>query len=148
MNNFGFAALEIRKTGLKKNKQPNAPEQKKMGKIGNRPLWVLYMSVGIRAVHQVGCAILLAAALLPGTVSNSLYTTLAFGSGAVLLVTEAMRHRQFYREFAGLITLFKLLLLGAAFHGFLPLSSTVLLIFIMASIGSHTPKQIRHRLLF
>jgi hypothetical protein len=46
------------------------------------------------------------------------------------------------------ITLVKLLLLGAAFHGILPPWETVLLAFVIASIGAHAPKKIRHRLLY
>ncbi len=47
-----------------------------------------------------------------------------------------------------MITLVKILLLGAAWHGFLPLQGTVLLAFLVASIGAHAPKKVRHRLLF
>jgi hypothetical protein len=47
-----------------------------------------------------------------------------------------------------MISIVKLLLLGAAYHGFLPLQETVLLVFVIASVGAHAPKQLRHRLLF
>ena len=73
---------------------------------------------------------------------------LAGGFGGLLLATECLRHRQIFRELSGAITMLKLLLLGAAYHGFLPLPGTVLLVFVIASIGAHAPKKVRHRLLF
>jgi len=121
----------------------------KMGRIGDRPYWVLNLSILIRAVHQVGVAVFLAAYLLdaiPGP--PNLYVFIAFISGGLLLATEWLRHRQILRELAGIISLVKLLLLGAAYHGFLPLPATVLLVFVIASIGAHAPKKMRHRLLF
>lgn len=121
----------------------------KMGKIGYRPYWALNLSILIRAVHQIGAAVFLAAYLLdaiPGP--PKVYVLIACFSGGALLVTEWMRHRQIFRELAGTITMVKLLLLGAAYHGFLPLPGTVLLVFFIASVGSHAPKKVRHRLLF
>lgn len=123
--------------------------EKKMGRIGNRPYWVLYLSVGIRAVHQVGAALFLASFLLDeGVHLSSLYLVIVFVSGVALFFTEWMRHRQIGRELSGVTTLVKLVLLGAAYHGFLPASATVLAAFILASIGAHAPKQVRHRLLY
>ncbi len=124
-------------------------ESEKMGRIGNRPYWVLNLSILIRAVHQVGAAVFLAAYLLdaiPGP--PKLYVFIAFISGGLLLATEWLRHRQIFRELAGTISVVKLLILGAAYHGFLPLPETVLLVFVIASIGAHAPKKVRHRLLF
>jgi len=121
----------------------------KMGRIGDRPYWILNLSILIRAVHQVGVAVFLAAYLLdaiPGP--PKLYVFIAFISGGLLLATEWLRHRQILRELAGIISVVKLLLLGAAYHGFLPLPATVLLVFVIASIGAHAPKKVRHRLLF
>ncbi|MBE0576578.1 MAG: hypothetical protein IH613_11875 [Desulfuromonadales bacterium] len=121
----------------------------KMGRIGDRPYWVLNISILIRAVHQVGVAVFLAAYLLdaiPGP--PMIYVIIAFLSGALLLGTEWLRHRQIFRELAGMISIVKLLLLGAAYHGFLPLPATVLLAFVIASLGAHAPKKVRHRLLF
>ncbi|MDT8444767.1 MAG: hypothetical protein RQ722_10760 [Desulfuromonadales bacterium] len=121
----------------------------KMGKIGDRPYWVLNISILIRAVHQVGVAVFLAAYLLDAIPGPPLiYVMIAFLSGALLLGTEWWRHRQIFRELAGMISIVKLLLLGAAYHGFLPLPATVLLAFFMASLGAHAPKKVRHRLLF
>ena len=121
----------------------------KMGRIGDRPYWVLNISILVRAVHQVGVAVFLAAYLLdviPGP--PLIYVMIAFLSGALLLGTEWLRHRQIFRELAGMISIVKLLLLGAAYHGFLPLPATVLLAFVIASLGAHAPKKVRHRLLF
>jgi hypothetical protein len=121
----------------------------RIGRIGDRPYWVLNISILVRAVHQVGVGVYLAAYLLdviPGP--PLLYVLIAFLSGALLLVSEWWRHRQIFRELAGMISIVKLLLLGAAYHGFLPLPATVLLAFVIASLGAHAPKKVRHRLLF
>ena len=121
----------------------------KMGRIGYRPYWVLSLSIVIRAVHQIGAAVFLAAYLLdaiPGP--PEVYVIIAFLSGVMLLVSEWMRHRQIFRELSGAITMVKLLLLGAAYHGFLPAQGTILLVFFIASVGSHAPKKVRHRLLY
>jgi hypothetical protein len=45
-------------------------------------------------------------------------------------------------------TFLNLLLIGAAYHGFLSASIAVLLAFVLASVGAHAPKLVRHRLLF
>jgi hypothetical protein len=124
-------------------------ESAKIGRIGERPLWVLNCSLLARAAHQVGAAVFLAAYLLgvlPGP--PLVYVLVALISGGLLLATEWWRHRQIFRELAGMITLAKLLLLGAAYHGFMPPPATVLLAFIIASLGAHAPKRVRHRLLF
>lgn len=124
-------------------------ENVRMGRIGYRPLWVLNLSLLIRAVHQVGAAVFLAAYLLdilPGP--PVLYVFVVFLSGGLLFGSEWLRHRQSYRELSGMTSIVKVLLLGMAFHGFLPLQATVLLVFVMSSIMSHAPKRVRHRLLF
>ncbi len=119
------------------------------GRIGYRPYWVLNVSLLIRAIHQIGAAVFLAAYLLEAIPEPPAdYVAAALLSGGLLLVTEWLRHRQLHREISGGITLVKLLLLGAAYHGFLPLQETVLLAFVIASVGAHAPKQVRHRLLF
>jgi hypothetical protein len=117
-----------------------------MGRIGDRPYGVFLLSIGIRAIHQVGAAVFLAAYLLPslaGPPQN--YVLLAVISGGLLLGAEWWRHREIFRELAGVITLVKLLLLGAAYHGFLPTWETVLLVFLLAAVGAHAPKKVRHR---
>jgi hypothetical protein len=120
----------------------------KMGRIGNRPYWILSLSIVIRAIHLIGAAVVLATFLLGGMARPpALYAGIAFGSGTVLLFTEWMRHRQIYRELAGVATFGKMLLLGAAYHGLLPMPETVLLIFFLASVAAHAPKLVRHRLL-
>lgn len=121
----------------------------KMGRIGQRPYWVLSLSILIRAFHLVGAAVFLSSFLLLEIARPPLmYVVIAFGSGAALLFTEWMRHRQIYREISGASTVLKLVLLGAAYHGFLPAQETVLLVFILASLAAHAPKLVRHRLLF
>lgn len=121
----------------------------RMGRTGHRPFWVLKLSIGIRAVHQVGAAVFLTSFLLSeiGRPPPP-YVLLVTISGIALLLVEAMRHRQFYRELSGLTTFIKLIMLGLAYHGFLPETLTILAAFILASIGSHAPKLYRHRLLF
>lgn len=121
----------------------------KMGRIGYRPYWVLNFSLLIRAIHQVGAAVFLAAYLLdaiPGP--PALYVAVALLSGGLLFATEWMRHRQSYRELSGMTTIVKVLLLAAALHSLLPPQETVLLVFVLASVAAHAPKRVRHRLLF
>ena len=121
----------------------------KMGRIGYRPYWILSLSIVIRAVHQIGAAVFLTAYLLDAIPEPpQVYVTIAFLSGGLLLATECLRHRQIFRELSGAITVVKLLLLGAASHGLLPVQGTILLVFFIASVGSHAPKKVRHRLLF
>jgi NhaP-type Na+/H+ or K+/H+ antiporter len=124
-------------------------EKNKMGRIGDRPYWVLNLSILIRAVHQVGAAVFLATFLL-GEITHppSFYLILVFGSGVTLFFAEWMRHRQICRELSGVCTMVKLLLLGVAYHGFVSAPIAVLLAFVLASVGSHAPKLLRHRLLF
>lgn len=120
-----------------------------MGRIGDRPYWVYLLSIPVRVVHLVGAAVFLAGYLLdtlPGP--PMVYVVVALVSGGLLLGIEWWRHRQCFRELSGLLTLMKILLLGAAYHGFLPLQGTVLLAFGIASLGAHAPKKLRHRLLF
>lgn len=120
----------------------------KMGRIGYRPYWVFLLSILIRALHQVGAAVFLAAYLLDAVPAPPReYAIAVMLTGVLLLGSEWLRHRQLYREISGVATWLKLLLLGAAFHGFLPAPAMVLLAFVVASIGSHAPKEVRHRLL-
>jgi hypothetical protein len=119
------------------------------GRIGNRSYGMLLFSIIVRAVHQVGAAIFLAMYLLPWEgASGGLYTVMVMGSGLVLVVTEWLRHRQLYREISGLVTMGKCLLLGAVIHGLLPAAPFVLIVFVLASLGAHAPKNIRHRMLW
>lgn len=121
----------------------------KMGRIGDRPYWALLFSILVRGAHQVGAGVLLAVYLLDiMPAPPAVYTLIAFVSGGLLLGAEWWRHRQIFRELAGLVTIVKLLLLGAAYHGLLPLPAVVLLVFVIASLGAHAPKKVRHRLMF
>ena len=121
----------------------------RMGRIGSRPFWVLTFSVVIRAFHQIGAAVFLTSFLFKESLSPPpVYLYLVFVSGFVLVFTEWLRHRQIFREISGIATALKLVLLGAAYHQFLPITSTVVVTFFLASICSHAPKNIRHRLLF
>jgi len=121
----------------------------RMGRIGSRPFWVLSLSVVIRAFHQIGAAVFLTSFLFKESFSPPhVYLYLVFVSGFVLVFTEWLRHRQIFREISGIATALKLVLLGAAYHQFLPMTSTVVVTFFLASICSHVPKKIRHRLLF
>lgn len=120
-----------------------------MGRIGQRPYWVLSLSIAIRAIHLVGAAVFLSSfLLLDGARPSNFYMWLVLASGAALLFTEWMRHRQICRELSGASTLLKLILLGAAYHGFLPATESVLVVFVLAALASHAPKLVRHRLLF
>lgn len=121
---------------------------KRLGRIGDRSYPALWLSIAIRAAHQVGAAVFLTVYLLePGVSPPPFYVILVTVSGVVLVLTEWLRHRQLYRELAGVVTLGKCLLLGAALHGFLPIAPVVLLVFLLASVGAHAPKNVRHRLL-
>jgi FtsH-binding integral membrane protein len=130
-------------------RNPVACEENKMGRIGNRPYWILNFSILVRAGHQVGAAVFLAAFLLDEIVHPpSFYLVMVFSTGVVLFLAEWMRHRQICRELSGVATFVKLLLLGAAYHGFLSAPVAVLLAFVIASVAAHAPKMIRHRLIF
>ena len=120
-----------------------------MGRIGNRPYWVLCFSIGVRAGHQLGAAVFITAYLFEGFGPPPFFFLwLVSLSGVVLVFSEWMRHRELFREFAGAVTFVKLVIIGAAFHGLLPVKAAIIAGFILASIGSHLPKQIRHRLLY
>jgi hypothetical protein len=120
-----------------------------MGRIGDRPYWVLSLSIVIRALHLVGAAVFLSSYMLQDCApAPKSYQLLAFVSGAGLFFTEWLRHRQICRELAGTSTLLKLVLLGGAYHGLLPARPSVLLVFVLAALASHAPKLVRHRLLF
>ncbi len=133
---------------MQEEKRSRREQSANTGRIGDRPFWILNFSILIRAAHQVGAAVFLAAFLLDAIPEPPMfYVLIALISGGLLLACEWMRHRQIFREVAGMITLVKILLLGAAYHGYLPLTETILLAFIIASVGAHAPKKFRHRLL-
>ena len=77
-----------------------------LGRTEDRPIWGLWFSIIIRAVHQVGAALVLAAGcLVEGIPRFSLW--LAVISGFVLLLAEAARHRQIHREGSCAVTVVK-----------------------------------------
>lgn len=124
-------------------------QKESMGRIGERPYWVLNLSIVIRALHQFGAAVFLTTFLFKDDfVLPAFYLYLVFASGFALIFTEWMRHRQVFREVSGIATFMKLMLLGAAFHEFLPMTATVVFTFLLASICSHAPKKVRHKLIY
>lgn len=127
----------------------NRHDDIKMGRIGKRPYWVFFLSILIRAGHQIGAAVFLTTYILNDShPPPAFFLYLVYGSGVVLIFTEWMRHRELYRELAGCATILKIIFIGTALHGLLPAKEAVLVGFILASIGSHAPKVLRHRLLF
>lgn len=121
----------------------------RLGRKGDRPYWVLIFSIFVRAIHQVGAAVFLGSFLLGNSIDLPLlYLIIVSVSGVILLITEGIRHRQLLRELSGISTLIKLALLGLAYHGGVPATPVILFSFILASLCSHAPKSIRHRLLF
>ena len=126
-----------------------AEQKNRLGRTADRPYWVLILSVIIRAIHQVGAAVFLAAFLLNDPVDIPVfYTGLAGATGILLLFTEGLRHRQLLKETSGVATVLKLVLLGLIYHGWVPAIPAVLFVFLLASFFSHAPKNIRHRLIF
>jgi hypothetical protein len=134
----------IARMGKKNSKSDN-----RLGCTAYRPIWGLWLSIGIRAIHQAGAAMVLAAVfLLDGFSVPSLYLYLAGGSGVALYIAESARHRQMHREMSGVLTVMKCVLLGLAFHGFVNPVIGVPVAFLIASVGAHSPRHVRHRLLF
>lgn len=127
----------------------HGPDEVKLGRKGDRPYWVLIFSIFVRAAHQVGAAVFLGSFLLgDGLNMPRGYLIIACVSGVVLMITEGIRHRQLFRECSGMITLVKLAVLALAFKSVLPPAPLILFSFVMASVFSHAPKSIRHRLIF
>ncbi len=119
-----------------------------MGRVGERPLWILVAGIFIRALHQVGAGVFLASFLLDNVALPSCYLYLVMLTGILLVCTEAMRHQQLYRELSGVTVVLKMVLIGLAFHGLLPERLTMIAAFLLAAVIAHAPKVIRHRLLF
>lgn len=120
-----------------------------IGLIADRPYWFVYVSLVSRAIHQLGAAVFLATYVLSPDNSRAWQISLIVAaiSGFLLLGAEAIRHRQFLREVFGLSTVFKLVLVGLAHHGWLPAIPSVSAAFLLASLVSHAPKAVRHRLI-
>ena len=121
----------------------------KIGVIADRPYYFVYVSLVSRAIHQLAAAIFLATYILGGNNAQAWRISLMIAavSGFVLLGAEAIRHRQFLREVFGLTTLFKVILIGLAHHGWLAEIPSVTIAFLLASLVSHAPKAVRHRLI-
>ena len=127
----------------------NEPDEIRVGRKADRPYWVLILSILIRAAHQVGAAVFLSSFLFKGSFTLPVfYLVLVLVSGGLLLITESMRHRQFFREVIGISTIVKLIFLGIAVHGGIAAKLLVVTSFVLASICSHMPKKARHRLMF
>lgn len=121
----------------------------RLGRVGERPLWALHLSNITRAVHQIGGAVFLTSFLFQDSFALPIVFILLSGiSGVILFGFEGLRHRQIFRELTGVVTFFKMILLGLAFHGIGWPAFFVLLAFFAASLASHSPKNVRHRLLF
>ena len=120
-----------------------------MGRKADRPYWVLVLSILIRAAHQIGAAVFLSSFLFGIPLKLPVfYLVLVSVSGGMLLITESIRHRQFFREVIGVSTIIKLILIGIAVHGGIAVNILVMTSFVLASVCSHMPKKIRHRLIF
>jgi hypothetical protein len=120
-----------------------------MGQIADRPYWMVIFSVFVRAIHQIGAGVFLAAYLLDAvSILPGMYLATAGVSGGVLILTEMLRHRQLFRELTGISTVLKLVVLGLAYHGLIPPVPSLVFVFVLASLCSHAPKFVRHRLLF
>ena len=125
------------------------PDGARMGKKGDRPYWVLILSILVRAAHQIGAAVFLSSFLFKDSITlPGFFLVLVLVSGGILLITESIRHRQFFRELIGVSTIVKLIFIGMAFHGGMAVKLLVLSSFALASICSHLPKNVRHRLIF
>ncbi len=121
----------------------------RMGKKGDRPYWVLILSILIRAAHQIGAGVFLSFFLFKDSiVLPKFYLGLVLVTGGMLLITETIRHRQFFREMIGVSTIVKLILIGMAVHGGIAPKVLVVTSFVIASVCSHMPKKARHRLIF
>lgn len=128
--------------------QQSDNNKSKTGRIGYRPDQIRYLSILVRSFHQIAVAVFVGAFFFDssGPVTKPAFLFVAV-TGALLLALEALRHRQFYREVFGLITFFKAGLIGLAYHKFIPSTPVFLFVFFLASLVSHAPKGIRHRLL-
>ena len=125
------------------------PDVARMGKKDDHPYWVLILSILVRAAHQIGAAVFLSSFLFKDSITlPGFFLVLVLVSGGLLLITESIRHRQFFREVIGISTIIKLILLGIAVHGGIAVKFLVVTSFVIASVCSHMPKKARHRLIF
>ena len=129
-------------------KNNTSPDLNRLGRIGNRPIWVLYLSIIVRTIHQLSAGVFVGLYILISPASSYVYLKASMFSGGMLFLTESLRHRQMYKELTGLVTLTKLGILGLAFHGVVTNNIYLIIIFVIASISSHAPRNIRHRIFF
>ncbi len=125
--------------------EPVKAGRDQLGRVWHRPMWLYWLSLWTRAAHQLGVALLLGFLFFVPEEPSSVLVWAAMGSGLVLVMLEAVRHREMYREFSGVVTIGKTLLLGAAMHQLLPRLPVFLLVFIVAALVAHAPKRLRHR---
>ncbi|MFV0437414.1 MAG: hypothetical protein ACK5PS_08495 [Desulfopila sp.] len=124
-------------------------QKARFGRIGPRSGTMLWFSIIVRGAHQFGGALFLVYYFLgQGDALPVGYLALAGASGLLLVWTEWLRHRQLYREVAGVVTGLKCLVLGAVIHGWLPQAIPVACVFLLASVAAHAPREVRHRLLW
>lgn len=133
---------------MKNTKSAKENSEVVLGRIGNRPVWALHGSNVIRTIHQIGGAVFLTSYLVRDAfVLPRFFLVLVLVSGCLLFVAEGIRHRQIFRELTGVMTFIKLCLLGFAYHGYWQSDILVLIAFVVASMSSHAPRNIRHRIL-
>ncbi|WP_303720692.1 hypothetical protein [Malonomonas rubra] len=127
-----------------KNNEPG-----KIGRVADRPDPVRYLSILVRSLHQIAVALFIGSFLFNDN-DRITGTFLIFvaSSGLLLLALEGLRHRQFYREFFGLITFIKFVIIGFSYHHLLPPTPALMFVYFIAATISHAPKRIRHRLIF
>jgi hypothetical protein len=119
-----------------------------LGRVGHRPYAAVWFSVLCRAIHQLGAGLLLAALIFTSVGAPPGWVWwLTAVSGVLLVVLEWWRHRELYREVAGVATAVKLLLVVAAIHGLIPQLGGLLAVFMLAAVAAHVPKDIRHRVI-
>ncbi len=120
-----------------------------LGRTVDRSSWIRTGSVFVRAVHLVAASAVAGAYLLgDGVSAGHTWWAVAGLSGVLLLVAEGLRHRDLYRETAGLATIGKLALIGALF--LVPDAGPCLMgaAVVVAGIGAHAPRRWRHRRLY
>ncbi len=124
------------------------PEKPTLGRTWYRPLWLFWGSLLVRTAHLLAVALFLGSVVFGHQRASLWLVWAAMGSGLLLIVTEGVRHREMYREFFGVVTMVKCLLLGAAMHQLLPQLPVFFVVFVVAALAAHAPKQLRHRLLW
>ncbi len=124
-------------------------EDRKFGKIGDRPDYIRTGSVFIRAAHLLAAGVVVGAYLLEPTTPHLHSWLMAAGfSGLLLVGTEFWRHRELYRETAGWTTVLKVVLIALIPVFKSQAAALAVTGFLIASVGAHLPRRYRHRRLF